>query len=40
MVLKWILGKYLVRMDGEWDWLRIMFNGGHRTCGLFSQVKR
>jgi hypothetical protein len=23
----WNIGKYVVRMGGEWNWLRIMFNG-------------
>jgi hypothetical protein len=27
-LVRWILGKWAVRMGGGWDWLRIVSNGG------------
>jgi len=26
--IRWILGRWVVRMGGGWDWLRIVSNGG------------
>jgi hypothetical protein len=28
IAVKWIFGKWVVRMGGGWNWLRIMSNGG------------
>jgi hypothetical protein len=28
ITLKWTLKKSIVRMEGGWNWLRIVFNGG------------